>query len=53
MSCAFAWLAQHPEERQRLVDDPTLIPGAVEEIMRYESPVPSGMRFCDQEDVDR
>jgi cytochrome P450 len=44
MSCTFAWLAQHPEERQRLVDDPSLIPAAVEEIMRYESPVPSGIR---------
>ena len=52
MSCTFAWLAQHPAERQRLVDDPSLIPGAIEEIMRYESPVPSGMRYADQEDID-
>jgi cytochrome P450 len=52
MSCTFAWLAQHPTERQRLVEDPSLIPAAVEEIMRYESPVPSGMRYADQEDID-
>jgi cytochrome P450 len=52
MSCTFAWLAQHPAERQRLVDDPSLIPAAIEEIMRYESPVPSGMRYADQEDID-
>jgi cytochrome P450 len=52
MSCTFAWLAQHPMERQRLADDPSLIPAAVEEIMRYESPVPSGMRYADQEDID-
>jgi cytochrome P450 len=52
MSCTFAWLAQHPTERQRLVDDSSLIPAAVEEIMRYESPVPSGMRYADQEDID-
>lgn len=52
MSCTFAWLAQHPEERQRLVDDPSLIPAAVEEIMRYESPVPSGTRYSDKEDID-
>ena len=52
MSCTFAWLAQHPEERQRLVEDKSLIPSAVEEIMRYESPVPSGMRYADQEDID-
>jgi cytochrome P450 len=52
MSCTFAWLAQHPAERQRLVEDKSLIPAAVEEIMRYESPVPSGMRYADQEDID-
>jgi cytochrome P450 len=52
MSCTFAWLAQHPAERQRLVDDPSLIPGAVEDIMRFESPVPSGTRYADQEDID-
>ncbi|MDT5311572.1 MAG: hypothetical protein QOE74_592 [Mycobacterium sp.] len=52
MSCTFAWLAQHPEERRRLVEDKSLIPAAVEEIMRFESPVPSGMRYADQEDID-
>lgn len=51
LSCTLAWLAQHPEERQRLVEDPSLIPAAVEEIMRYESPVPSGMRYA-EEDID-
>jgi cytochrome P450 len=52
MSCTFAWLAKHPEERRRLVEDKSLIPAAVEEIMRFESPVPSGMRYADQEDID-
>ena len=52
MSCTLAWLGQHPEERQRLVEDPSLIPAAVEEIMRFESPVPGGMRYADQEDID-
>ena len=52
MSCTFAWLAQHSTERQRLVDDPSLIPTAIEEIMRYESPVPSGSRYADEEDID-
>ncbi|MCW2515195.1 MAG: Cytochrome [Mycobacterium sp.] len=52
MSCTFAWLAQHPDERRRLVEDTSLIPAAVEEIMRFESPVPSGMRYADQEDID-
>jgi cytochrome P450 len=49
MSCIFAWLGQHPQERKRLVDAMSLIPAAVEELMRYESPVPSGMRYPEQE----
>lgn len=41
LSCMFAWLATHPEARQRLVDDPSLVPAAIEELLRVESPVPS------------
>ncbi|EKF22556.1 cytochrome P450 family protein [Mycolicibacterium hassiacum DSM 44199] len=44
MSCILAWLGQHPEERDRLNADRSLIPAAVEELLRYESPVPSGQR---------
>jgi cytochrome P450 len=51
LSCIFAWLGQHPDERQRLVDDKSLIPAAVEELLRYESPVPYGARFA-SEDID-
>lgn len=51
MSCIFAWLGQHSEQRDRLVADPSLIPAAVEELMRYESPVPSGLRYA-EEDLD-
>lgn len=32
-------LAEHPADQQRLRDDPTLIPGAVEEVLRYWGPV--------------
>jgi cytochrome P450 family 130 len=32
-------LAAHPDQRQRLRDDPALIPGAVEELLRLTSPV--------------
>jgi hypothetical protein len=32
-------LLRHPEERRRLQDDPTLIHGAVEELLRYDGPV--------------
>jgi cytochrome P450 len=32
-------LLRHPEQWQRLKDDPSLVPQAVEELMRYDSPV--------------
>jgi cytochrome P450 len=31
-------LHEHPDERRKLLDDPALIPNAVEEILRYHSP---------------
>jgi cytochrome P450 len=33
-------LAAHPAERQKLVDDPSLIPNAIEELLRFEAPSP-------------
>ena len=42
LSCILAWLATHPDERRRLVANPDELPRAIEEIMRSESPVPSG-----------
>jgi cytochrome P450 len=41
LSCFFAYLAEHPEHRQQLVDDPEIIPSAVEELLRWETPVPN------------
>ena len=38
----FWYLAEHPEQWQRLVEDPALIPKAVEELLRYESVVSVG-----------
>ncbi|MCH2173891.1 cytochrome P450 [Myxococcota bacterium] len=35
-----AVLARNPGERRKLVEDPSLIPGAVEELLRYEAPSP-------------
>lgn len=37
-------LAQHPDERQRLIDDPTLLRNAVEELVRFVAPVQGLMR---------
>jgi cytochrome P450 len=45
VGCMVSYLAQHPEQRQRLVDDPAQIPGAVEELLRWETPVPGVPRY--------
>src|SRR5205814_750486 len=37
-----AYLARHPESRRQLTTDPSVIPAAVEEFLRYESPVTTG-----------
>ena len=38
-------LARHPEQRARLVADRSLVPNAVEELLRYEAPSPIQARF--------
>lgn len=38
-------LAQHPDDQQRLRDDPTLIPDAAEELLRLETPVLAMPRY--------
>jgi cytochrome P450 len=39
LGCNVAYLAQHPDQRQSIVDRPELIDGMVEELMRWETPV--------------
>jgi cytochrome P450 len=38
-------LAQHPDQRKELVDDPSLLGNAVEELLRYEAPSPVQSRW--------
>ena len=38
-------LADHPDERRRLVEDRSLVPNAIEELLRYESPSPVQARY--------
>jgi cytochrome P450 len=44
-------LADHPDQRAELVADPSLIPGAIEEILRYESPAPHVGRCVAKQDL--
>ncbi|HYF66089.1 MAG TPA: cytochrome P450, partial [Herpetosiphonaceae bacterium] len=44
-------LLLHPEQRQRLRDDPALIKSAVEEFLRYDGPVMSLPRYA-MDDID-
>jgi cytochrome P450 len=46
LECMFAYLAQHPEHRRQIVEDPAIIPSAVEELLRWESPVTTVPRMA-------
>ena len=51
----FGWmgkvLAEHPDQRKELADDPALIHGAIEELLRFEPPGPHVARYVATEDV--
>lgn len=38
-------LAEHPDQRRELVEDRSLVPGAIEELLRYEAPSPVQSRY--------
>ncbi|GAT12638.1 cytochrome P450 [Mycolicibacterium novocastrense] len=51
----FGWmgkvLAEHPAQRKELAADLSLVPGAIEELLRYEPPGPHVARYVATEDV--
>jgi len=51
----FGWmgkvLAEHPDQRRQLVDDPALIGPAIEELLRFEPPGPHVARYVATEGV--
>ena len=42
-------LADYPAQRQELVEDPSLTPGAIEELLRFETPAPHAARYVTQD----
>lgn len=52
----FGWmgkvLGEHPDQRQELVEDPTLIGSAIEELLRFEPPGPHVARYCAEQDIE-
>jgi cytochrome P450 len=49
LDCMFSYLAQHPEQRDQLVADPSLIPAAIEELLRWETPVMAVVRVATED----
>lgn len=45
LDCFLAFLAQHDDHRRQLVDDPSCIPHAIEEMLRWETPVQGVVRI--------
>ena len=42
-------LADHPDERRKLVEDRSLVPNAIEELLRFEPPSPTQARYVTQD----
>jgi cytochrome P450 len=48
LDCSIAYLAQHPDHRKAMVEDPSLVPDAVEELLRTQTPVMQVLRVVVQ-----
>ncbi len=42
-------LADHPDQRRRIVEDRSLVPNAIEELLRFEPPSPTQARYVTQD----
>jgi cytochrome P450 len=51
LDCMVAFLATHPGHRRQIVSDPSILPAAVEELLRWLTPVMVGPRSI-KEDVE-
>jgi cytochrome P450 len=49
LDCFFVYLARHPEHRHELVEQPDILPSAIEELLRWETPVPGVVRVAMQD----
>ena len=45
LGCSVAYLASHPDHRDALVQDPSKVAAAIEELLRWETPVPGVPRL--------
>jgi len=46
MGNAISYFAQHPQEQQRMREKPELLPAAIEELLRWDTPVQAMPRFA-------
>lgn len=46
LGCNIAYLAANPNQRRSIVEDPNRIPTAIEELLRWETPVTGVPRLC-------
>lgn len=46
LGCNLAYLAANPDQRRRILEEPARIPGAVEELLRWETPVTAVPRLA-------
>ncbi len=49
LACFLSFFARNPEQRQLILDDRTKLRPAVEELMRFESPVTEGYRITNED----